>query len=84
MTELETNQPTCFGTLDIVFPLGDDGLRHTPPVCLNCSEKTPCLREAVQSKKGGLIREKFIEPADQSGLFRFFERWSRTKTLNQK
>ncbi len=76
--------PDCFGNLNIVFPKGTDGLRHTPDSCFTCSEKTPCLKKAMTGKGGLKVKEEFTKRAYESGLIGFFERWSKKKEINQK
>ena len=74
----------CFGDLQTVFPLGKDGLRHTPDSCLECNDKTECLRTAVQGTDGVKVREERLSRAYDSGTIGFFERWARKKELQQK
>ena len=76
--------PYCFGKLENVFPLADDGLRHTPESCMPCLYKTECLRAAVSNTEG-LIELFFMhDRAYAAGTIGFFERWSRRKTLHQQ
>ena len=74
-------KPGCFGELDTVFPMGADGLRASPPQCMQCPHKTACLRAAVQGKKGTTVRREAIDRAYRSGAIGFLERWSRRKML---
>lgn len=76
--------PECFGRLDTVFPLGEDGLRHTPENCMACDLKTGCLRAAIQSRQGLTLDEEKIDRAYASGNMGFFERWAKRKTLKRK
>ena len=76
--------PYCFGKLENVFPLGGDGLRHTPESCLPCLYKTECLRAAVSHGEGLVVHEEKVDRAYAAGAMGFFERWSRKKTLHQK
>lgn len=82
MTVNQEKFPPCFGNLEIVFPKGEDGLRHTPESCIPCSYKTPCLRKAMAEKGGLTVREEIVDRAYASGMVGFFERWSRKKALN--
>lgn len=77
------HRPSCFGRLECVFPKGEDGLRHSPKKCLPCSEKIECLRTAVQSDEGQVVREEKLERAYESGHIGFLERWSRKKKFQQ-
>jgi hypothetical protein len=76
--------PYCFGKLDLVFPMGKDGLRHTPESCTPCIYKTECLRSAVAETGGLEIREEKVDRAYSAGLIGFFERWSRKKEIERK
>ena len=78
------NQLSCFGRLECVFPKSEDGLRHTPQPCLQCSEKVECLRTAVQSEEGQIVREEKLDRAYASGHVGFLERWSRKKKFQQR
>ena len=74
--------PYCFGKLDNVFPMGADGLRHTPESCHPCIYKTECLRDVLTKSEGIKVREEKLRREDQSGMLSFFERWSRKKALH--
>ncbi len=83
------NQPpckslSCFGKLECVFPKGDDGLRHTPQQCLPCPEKVECLRTAVASEDGRIVREEKLDREYAAGHIGFVERWSRKKGFRQR
>ena len=73
--------PYCFGKLNTVFPLGDDGLRHTPESCMVCRYKTECLREALKKTDGIKVREEKLDRAYTAGMVGFLERWARKKEL---
>ena len=74
--------PPCYGILDRVFPMGKDGLRHSPESCMPCSYKTECLRKAMAEKGGITVKEEIVDRAYASGKVSFFERWSRRKSLS--
>lgn len=76
--------PYCYGKLELVFPMGKDGLRHTPESCMPCIYKTECLRAAVAETGGLEIREEKVDRAYSAGLIGFFERWSRKKELERQ
>lgn len=76
--------PYCFGKLEEVFPLGDDGLRHTPESCLVCLYKTKCLRSVMQKTEGLKVREEKVDRAYAAGVIGFLERWSRKKELHRR
>ena len=77
-------RPYCFSKLELVFPLGTDGLRHTPESCLVCYCKTECLRAALQTAEAVEVREEKVDRAYEAGMMGFLERWSRKKALHKK
>ncbi|MFZ0612488.1 MAG: hypothetical protein WAM73_09640 [Desulfobacterales bacterium] len=80
----KTDYPYCFSKLDQVFPLGDDGLRHTPESCRPCLYKTECLRAAMQKSEGLKVHAEKLERAQAAGAIGFLERWSRKKDLHRR
>ena len=44
--------PYCYGKLENVFPMAENGLRCTPESCLVCYCKTECLRAAMEKSSG--------------------------------
>lgn len=84
MSDKKKKYPQCFGQLDKVFPIGNDRLRHTPQDCLECRDKTECLRSAVKGDEGIKVHEEKVDRAYDSGTIGFFERWSRKKNLHRR
>jgi len=85
MTFYKNKYPKCFGDLDIVFPMNENGLRMSPETCLACEHKTSCLRDALQnSKKGTDVKHEHVDRAYEFGMIGFWERWSRKKALNRQ
>ncbi len=82
MTVNQKKFPPCFGDLENVFPMGEEGLRQTPESCMPCFYKTECLRKAMSEKDGVTVREEMVDRAYASGRVGFFERWSRKKALS--
>jgi hypothetical protein len=82
--ESKKEYPYCFAKLETVFPLGDDGLRHTPESCRVCIYKTECLRAAMNRVEGLTVREEKVDRAYASGMIGFLERWSRKKELHRQ
>ena len=76
--------PECFSHLEKVFPLGTDGLRHSPAECLDCSLKTECLRAALKGEDGVAVHAERLERAYQAGSVGFIGRWAQQKTLNRR
>lgn len=80
-----TDLPDCFGDLNKVFPMGENGLRETPEECFyHCPVKTRCLKRAMGTDKGVQVEEELIERSSKAGLMNFFERWSRKKQVHRK
>jgi hypothetical protein len=79
----EVPLPECFGDLSKVFPMRSDGFRVTPIECLQCVQKTKCLRTAMKQKKGLTVREEMIDRAYRGGVIGFFQRWSQKKTIHR-
>ena len=75
--------PYCYGKLENVFPMGEDGLRMTPESCTPCRYRTKCLREAVHKGDGLTLQEEQVDRAYDAGMIGFFERWSRKKTIEK-
>ncbi len=77
--------PECFGNLEKVFPMTENGLRQTPDKCFyHCPVKTRCLKRAMGTKDGVRVEEEIIERSTKSGVMNFFERWSRKKQAHRK
>lgn len=81
MTVNQKKFPPCFGDLDTVFPLGEEGLRQSPESCMPCCYKTQCLRKAMAQRGGITVREEMVDRAYASGVMGFLDRWSRKKAL---
>ena len=81
----ENNQrPSCFGNLEIVFPMTEEGLRQTPDSCMECIHKTQCLRSAMsQGNKAIEAQEEYVDRAYESGMIGFLSRWSKKKQLDK-
>jgi hypothetical protein len=85
MTMEEDKLPPCFGELDKVFPMQENGLRQTPESCFfHCPVKTRCLKQAMASKDGVKVEEELIDRSEQAGMMNFFERWSRKKQVHRR
>ena len=79
----DPKKPDCFGVIVVVFPLKEDGLRHSPDACMACVHKTDCLRAAIANPDGLQVREEVVDRAYAAKNIGFFERWSRRKYLSQ-
>ena len=79
--------PECFGVLDHVFPLAEDGLRHVSEGCAPCPQVKDCLRAASQSRDGLSMRINRMEAMSYGkgqGISGFLRRWAELKQINQK
>ncbi len=77
-------KPYCFAKLEVVFPMGENGLRSTPESCFPCYCKTECLREAMDGKEGLAVKEELVDRAYDSGMIGFIRRWSEKKEFHRK
>ena len=84
MTDENNKYPSCFGMIDRVFPIGENGLRSSPETCLECICKTECLRSAMAGSDGLTVHEELVDRAYDSGMIGFLGRWSKKKDLDRK
>lgn len=84
MTDENNKYPSCFGIIDRVFPIGENGLRSSPETCLECICKTECLRSAMAGSDGLTVHEELVDRAYDSGMIGFLGRWSKKKDLDRK
>ncbi|MFO7964712.1 MAG: hypothetical protein R6U50_12385 [Desulfobacterales bacterium] len=84
MTRDKKQYPKCFGRLETVFPLKEDGLRHTPESCMVCEYKTQCLKTAMNKKEGLNVKEELVDRSYRAGTIGFLARWSRKKDIARK
>jgi hypothetical protein len=71
----------CFGILDKVFPVSDNGLREITAECIECDDRLSCLKEALATKDGIEMREDILKRAPADGLIGRIRRWSEKKAL---
>jgi hypothetical protein len=71
----------CFGILDMVFPMGEEGLREVGPECLDCPHRKPCLQKALSTEEGIAFRNQILDRAAEKGLIGPLERWSEKKNI---
>ena len=82
MSNEPKKRPSCYGELEKVFPLREDGFRVSPTECLQCVHKTECLRRAIGEASGFSVREEMIDRAYRGGVIGFFQRWSQKKNIH--
>jgi hypothetical protein len=78
------NYPECFGRLEQVFPVGEEGLRTSPPECMKCPHAKSCLQTAMAGPEGLKLQEEKVDQAYDYGLIGKIERWSRKKLIRQE
>jgi len=74
----------CFGILDNVFPMGNEGLREIVPECFKCSEKEECLQAALKTEQGFELRSEALDRSSSEGLMGRLKRWSDKKALSKR
>ena len=84
MTDDKINPPECFGELDIVFPVGEEGFQTSPPECMRCPHARLCLQTAMRSPDGLKLKEEKVDQAYRYGLIGKLERWSKKKLIRQE
>ncbi|MFO7783085.1 MAG: hypothetical protein ACQET7_02960 [Thermodesulfobacteriota bacterium] len=77
------NKKDCYGILDRVFPMEENGLRQTPAECFACPERTECMRAAMKTDEGICMQEAVLDRFAESGLRGRIRRWSRKKELER-
>ncbi len=77
-------RPYCFGRLDDVFPMGENGFRESPERCFPCIYKTRCLRRAMAGPDGLKVRVEMVDRAHDTSWRGAFKRWSMRKTLTRQ
>lgn len=76
--------PDCFGQLETVFPVGEGGLRTSPPECIKCPFCKSCLQQAMAGPEGLKLQEEKVDKAYEYGLIGTLERWSKKKLIHQE
>jgi len=84
MSSPENEYPECFGQLGTVFPMGDEGIRTTPPECMKCPHVKSCIQTAMRGPDGLKLEEARIDRAYEYGLIGKLERWSKKKLIRQE
>ena len=80
----EIAAPECFGQLETVFPIGEEGMRTSPPGCMQCPKAKSCLQAALRSSEGLKLQEEKLDRAYEHGLIGKVERWSKKKLIRQQ
>jgi hypothetical protein len=78
------SQKNCFGILDNVFPMGEEGLREIVPACFECPDRTECLRHALKTEQGLVFKSEIVDRTPARGLVARLKRWSEKKDLSRR
>lgn len=73
----------CFGILDKVFPVGENGLRGIVPECFHCPERIKCLRAALSTEEGLEMRAEILDRAAAGGIIGRLQGWSQKKEISR-
>jgi hypothetical protein len=84
MVDERTDPLECFGQLDTVFPVGEEGIRTSPPECMKCPHAKSCLQTAMHSPEGLNLQEEKVDRAYEYGLIGKVERWSKKKLIRRQ
>jgi hypothetical protein len=75
---------SCFGNLDVVFPVDEGGLRKIAMGCFSCTYLKACLKQAMAGEAGLSFKEERIDRAYRHGLIGAFRRWSEKKHIRRR
>ena len=84
MSDKQTDPPECFGQLETVFPMGEEGIRTSPPECMKCPFAKSCLQAVMRGPEGLRLQEKRVDQAYECGLIGKLDRWSKKKLIRQE
>ena len=84
MVDDNADRPECFGRLETVFPMGEEGIRTTPPECMKCSLVKSCIQTAMRGPEGLKLEEARVDRAYEYGLIGRLDCWSKKKLIHQK
>ena len=82
--QVDDSKEACFGKLDVVFPVGRNGLREVPEGCFECSERVACMKAALASPVGIEMQWGLLERDPEKGWRGRLKRWSERKELNRR
>ena len=73
----------CYGVLDKVFPVGEEGLREIVKACFQCPDRVSCLKAAMGTQEGLEMRMQNLDRAASGGMIGRLRRWSYRKELHR-
>ena len=74
----------CFGILDNIFPMGNEGLREIVPECFQCDDRKECLQAALQTQSGFQLKSEALDRSSSGGFLGRLKRWSDKKELSKR
>ena len=80
---MANSQKDCFGVLDNVFPMGNEGLREIVSTCFDCPQKKACLQAALETEEGFQLRGQVLDRSSAGGFVGRLKRWSEKKELSR-
>jgi hypothetical protein len=84
MSSADNKYPECFGRLNTVFPVDKDGIRTTPPECMQCPLVKSCIQTAMRGPEGLKLEEERVDRAYEYGLIGRLECWSKKKLIRRE
>lgn len=78
------HQKDCFGILDKIFPMGDQGLREIVPACFDCPDRMGCLKASLNTVEGLEFKNGIMDRLPARGLINRLKRWSDKKELSMR
>ena len=84
MVDTANDPLKCFGDLEKVFPMAENGHRTSPPECMKCPMVKPCIQAAMRGVDGLKEKERRVDRAYECGLIGTLERWSQKKLIRRK
>jgi hypothetical protein len=76
-------QKDCYGILDRVFPVNNQGFREVTTECQECPDKVACLKSSLSTKEGIEFKAKRLDNFPANGLLGRIKRWSYRKELHR-
>ncbi|GEM_PF-351164 len=77
-------RPPCFGKLDEVFPVGNEGIREVRERCIRCDYRIQCLKEALNTEEGIRFQEEILKRTPAKTISDWIRRWSEKKLLSKR
>jgi hypothetical protein len=82
--DTQQGRPDCYGRLEKVFPVGEEGLRQVPPGCLECQLRVDCMKKALGGLEGLEFQAERVEGSAEPGIIKRAKLWSLRKEIERK